>query len=389
MSRVTATIVWLLSVTAVVVMVQETNAGPPASGSLNSAITAPKIPGLEVKVGQTVLIQPNAIYPNAFRFADGRISVGWAVKDPNWHYNDRAGRWSSDGGHTWSDGPCPPTTMSIELGGNEVLSLPYSIPVVKRSDGKYTMPIRRSLDGWKTVTQETAVLDIPRSVPCSGDDGIMGSGFYPDHAILQLRDGRLMATAYGNYDTDKTPSDGFPASYHFRKYRSIALFSSDKGRTWGNPVTVATCADVAVTQEGPDEPRLVRAANGDILCVMRSGGTLAFGPPTPLYCSRSTDEGQTWSKPQAILDRGTWPNVCVMRSGIIVCTTSRRGNWLLFSQDNGNHWKGAFQFDPGDSYNCVIEVAPDTVLVIYDPPAGNIMGTFFTVRAVPESGHAP
>jgi hypothetical protein len=386
MSRVSNAIVLSLGMTAVVAAVQAANA----------VNTPPQIPGLEVKVGQTVVIHKSVIYANMFQFADGRISVGWALPytDAEGHrdfrYNCDAGKWSTDGGHTWKDGPAPPINDSIELGNNEVLSLGWSAPVAKRSDGKYTLPIVRSLDGWKTVTKETAVFDIPRSVPCGSDNGSTNSGFILDHSIVKLRDGRLMTTAYGNYDTDRTPGDRFPASYKFRKYRSIALFSSDKGRTWGNPVTIATAADVAVAQEGPDEPGVARAANGDLLCVMRTGGTLAFGPATPMYLARSTDEGQIWSKPQKILDRGTWPNLCVMHSGIVVCVTSRPDNWLLFSEDNGHTWKGAFNFAPGSSYNSLIEVAPDTILVCYgadsrdknpsNPMPYDIVGTFFTVK---------
>jgi hypothetical protein len=341
-------------------------------------IVVPKVPGLDVQVGQTVLIQPDATYPIVFQFADGRISVGWG------NYNPKAGKWSIDGGRTWREGKAPPDQASIELGGGEVLSLGFWTK--KRPDGKYWLPQRRSLDGWKTVTEEIGVFDIPRSVPCGGDAAETNEGFLMDHSILRLKDGRLMAAMYGNYEEDKTPGDDYPASFHFNKYRTIVVFSSDKGKTWGNPVTVATQPRPA--QEGCCEADLVRAANGDILCAMRSGGSM--GKFTPCYLCRSSDEGQTWSAPQAILDRGVWPAVCVMRSGVVVCTTGRPGNWLVFSQDNGRTWHGEFCFSqgPASSYNSVVEVQPDTILVIYDRqavsptgiPRREIVGTLFTVK---------
>jgi photosystem II stability/assembly factor-like uncharacterized protein len=115
-----------------------------------------------------------------------------------------------------------------------------------------------------------------------------------------------------------------------------------------------------------------------------------MGKFTPCYLCRSSDEGQTWSAPQAILDRGVWPAVCVMRSGVVVCTTGRPGNWLVFSQDNGRTWHGEFCFSqgPASSYNSVVEVQPDTILVIYDRqavsptgiPRREIVGTLFTVK---------
>ena len=341
-------------------------------------IVVPEIPGLDVKVGQTVVIHPGVTYPTVFRFVDGRISV----RGMNGNPNPEVGKWSTDGGRTWRDGPAALGSPSIELESGEVLSF-FACKTKKRADGKYTLLKRLSLDGWKTITEETGVLDIPRSVPCGGDTaGRVNDGFIMDHGILRLKHGRLMASMYGNYGEDETPGDDYPASCNLKKYRTILVFSSDKGKTWGNPVTVATAPKVA--QEGVCEADLARAANGDILCVMRSGG--GMGKFTPCYLCRSTDEGQTWSEPRAILDRGVWPHLCVMRSGIIVCSTGRPGNWLVFSKDDGRTWQGAFCIYPGpsSSYTTVLEAAPDTILVIYDrdqiTPRQAIVGTFFTVR---------
>jgi hypothetical protein len=359
-------------------------AAPTLGPGDGNKIVAPKIPGLDITVGQTVLIQPGEWYPVVFQFADGRISVG------SGNYNPKAGKWSSDGGRTWRDGPAAPDEASIELGGGEVLSLGFHTK--KRPDGKYSLPQRRSLDGWKTVQEETSVLDIPHTIPCGGDGEGMNEGFLMDHGVLRLKDGRLMATMYGNYDDDKTPPVGYPPSMLPRQYRTIVAFSSDKGKTWGNPVTVAAAPMCAVTRVGPCEADLARAANGDILCAMRSGGQPGASS-SPCYLSRSADEGQTWSKPQAILKDGVWPNLCLMQNGIIVCVTGRPGNWLVFSKDDGHTWQGGFCFYQGEygvtsSYNTVLEVAPDTILVIYDrkpvdkPGAlpHEIVGTFFTVR---------
>ena len=341
-------------------------------------IAVPEIPGLDVEPGPTVVIQPNATYAAVFQFCDGRISVGPGS------YHPASGKWSHDGGRTWQDGLAPPNNASIELGSGEILSLGFWTK--KRPDGRYTLDQKRSLDGWKTVSAETGVFDIPRSVPCGGDAAETNDGFLMDHAVMRLADGRLMAAMYGNYDEDQTPADDYPASYHFNKYRTIVVFSSDKGKTWGDPVAVAK--NPKRGQEGYCEASLARRASGEILCAMRSGGS--FGKFTPCYISRSADEGQTWSEPQAILDRGVWPNLCVMPSGVIVCTTGRPGNWLVFSQDDGKTWQDGFCFyeGPTSSYNTVLQTGPDTVLVIYDRqavseqgvPRREIVGTPFKVK---------
>lgn len=346
-------------------------------------IVPPIVPGLEVQVGETVVIQHDGWYPSAFRFADGRIAVSAGSFLPS------AGRWSTDGGKTWQDGPASPANAAIELKNGEVISLGFWSK--KRPEGNYSLEQRRSLDGWKTFIVEQSEVDVPLSVPCGGDGGPdeVNQGFLMDHGVLRLRNGDLMATMYGNYAGDTAKSEGY-GDPGFIKYRTIVVFSSDKGRTWGRPVTVGY--DPKIGQEGLCEADLARAANGDILCVMRSGGRPGI-PPTPLYVSRSRDEGQTWSAPEPAADKGVWPNLCVLKNGIVVCTYGRPGNELVFSDDDGKTWKGAFAYGEGawgatSSYNSVIPVGPDKALVVYDRTAAgenglemrDVVGTFVTVR---------
>lgn len=344
-------------------------------------INVPKTPGLDVRVGDTILIQPNAVYSAVFQFSDGRISAGGGSYDRGTSY------WSTDSGHTWKEGPAGPNNAAIELGKGEILSLGFNTR--KRPDGKYSLPQKRSLDGWRTVTDEIGLFDIPKSVPCGGDAAETNDGFLLDHGIIRLRNGDLMATMYGNYEGDVATHSIWPKEYHFRFYRTIAVFSSDKGKTWGNPVTIAYTDNPEKVQEGFCEADLARVGTGDILCVMRSGGS--FGKHYPCYICRSSDEGRTWSEPVVIDDKGVWPNLCVMKNGVLVCTYGRPGNWLSFSTDDGRTWKGTFRFYEGttSSYNSVLEVAPDTILVIYDRQAADengvsvrreIVGAFFTVK---------
>ena len=122
--------------------------------------------------------------------------------------------------------------------------------------------------------------------------------------------------------------------------------------------------------------------------LMLTGGS--GGLHTPLYLSRSSDSGKTWGEPRPIADRGVWPNSCRMQNGVIVCTYGRPGNWLCFSLDDGRTWTGHFCFHdgPSTSYNSVEQIAPDTILVVYDRQKldknGNMaqaeVGTVFTVE---------
>ena len=364
-------------------------------------VSVPEIPGIKVTVGKSVII-PGQKSALAFQFKDGRIVVG----------NGKQAAWSYDGGHTWEIGPPGPgEKVAIDLDGGEILSIARNTK--RRTDGKFIVHQKRSLDNWKTIKNEEAVLDIPQASSTVTGSGERIDGFLFHHGILQLPNGDLICTMYGNYKGDVLLCDGYPPEMNQRKYRTIVVFSKDKGHTWGNPVLVAydrmlargipadhkmvgksiplsrvsaTTVVPAITQEGFREADLAQAPNGDLICVMRSGGRNPGGGvnlfPTPLYCSRSSDGGHHWTPPVQIADRGVCPNLVVLKNGIIVCTYSRPGNWLIFSDDNGKTWKGAFQFGTTGSYNYILEVAPDTVQVYHEVKEGKkkiVMGTFFGV----------
>ena len=376
----------------------------PVASQMFTAII-PEIPGIDVKIIKSVLIpsEDQVKTALAFRFNDGRIVVG----------DGKNTRWSDDDGNTWKPGAENQfDKAAIDLGNGEILSIGRNSR--KRPDGKYTLKILRSLDNWETITKEDVVLDIPNASYTVTGSGNRVDGFLFHHGLLAFDNGDLIGSMYGNYEGDTELCDGYPAELGQRKYRTIVVFSKDKGKTWGDPVLVAydkmlgrgipddhdmvgksipesrvsrTTIVPAVTQEGFRESDLVQAPNGDLLCLMRSGGRNPVPEanlfPTPLYCSRSSDKGQTWSPPAQIADRGVCPNAITMSNGIIVCTYSRPGNWLIFSDDNGKTWKGAFQFGVSGATNYIIEVAPDTIQVFHEAKVDGevkVYGTLFSVK---------
>lgn len=361
----------------------------------------PEIPGIKVIEVKTVAI-PGPEGALAFKFSDGSIVVG----------SGKRAKWSYDGGNTWAPGPAGLRDKSIiDLGKGEVLSLNRN---TKRLTGdKFICRGTRSFDNWKTIKSEEDTVEIPNaSYTVTGGGGIV-DGFLFHHGVVKLKNGELAATMYGNFIGDKELCDGYPTELNQRKYRTIVVFSKDKGHTWGNPVLVAydkmlgrgipsdydrigsdiprdmaseTTIVPAITQEGFREADLTIAPNGDLICVMRSGGRNGHKVnlfPTPLYCSRSTDDGRTWTPPEQIADRGVCPNLVTLDNGIIVCTYSRPGNWLIFSDDNGKTWKGAFRFGDTGAYNYILKVSPNKVLVTHEIKNKNhtkIVATTFKVK---------
>lgn len=335
-----------------------------------SQVSQPDVADLEVRVGKTQTIVPEGHYMSMFKLNDGSVVVG--------------GKKSCDAGKTWQ------TARQFSVGAfqfpdGEIIQLGFSTKTTDR-EGVFSTSLTRSTDGGLTSKSETTTLHIPEGAGGTGDDGSWFQGPVADHSIVQLRDGSLLASMYGQFKTDRVLVPTMPAKWQCFKYRTFVVRSTDRGKTWKHLATVAY--DPSVGLESFCEPDLLTLPNGDILCFMRTGGS--GGKFTPLYLSRSEDDGKTWSTPKPITDRGVWPNACRMRNGVLVCTYGRPGNWLAFSLDEGRTWRGHFCFydGPTTSYSTVEEVAPDTLLVVYDcqrlDESGNlarsVMGTRVTVK---------
>jgi hypothetical protein len=332
-------------------------------------VVIPKVPGLQLAMGDTVPILPGASFQSMFRFANGTLQVG--------------DHRSTDGGRTWTTASGP-WVGAFQFGDGEVLQLDYRTHKGD-AEGWYASDLTRWDADGKPLPTLKARLHVPEFVPMVDDDGSVRDGPWCDHAILQLRDGSLLAACCGTFKTDTTPITSY-GSLKAIKYRGWVCQSTDRGLTWEYLSTVT--ADPNLGSEGCNEMCLARAPDGSLLCLFRTGGNAAT--PSPLYQCRSTDEGKTWGKPQKVADRGVWPNLCLMKIGVLACCYGRPGNWLTFSLDSGKTWVGHTCFYAAKStcYMAVTEVAPDTLFVVWDrvfyDDGGNEssgqFGTWFTVK---------
>ncbi|MBM4049106.1 MAG: exo-alpha-sialidase, partial [Planctomycetes bacterium] len=333
-------------------------------------VTTPNVPGLGVQMGETQTIVPGGRYMSMFKFNDGSIVVG--------------GKRSADAGKTWQSAPGF-HVGAFQFPDGEIVQLGFSTKKTER-EGYFASRLVRSTDNGKTVKSEPTVVHVPEGTGGTGDNGKPFEGPVFDHAIVPLRDGSLLAAMYGQFKTDRVLIPTMPVEWQCFKYRTFVVRSTDRGKTWDYLATVAY--DPSVGLESFCEADLLALPDGEILCFMRTGGS--GGQFTPLYLSRSKDDGETWSKPEPMADRGVWPNSCRMKNGVIACAYGRPGNWLAFSLDDGRTWTGHFCFydGPTTSYNSVEEVAPDTLLVVYDcqrlDETGNLAraveGVYVTVK---------
>jgi hypothetical protein len=187
-------------------------------------------------------------------------------------------------------------------------------------------------------------------------------------SLLELPDGRLVATMYGYFEGDRVPIAGFKRVAGFNKYRTLLVESKDRGASWQFVATIAY--DTAIGQESFCEPALARLVDGRLVCIMRTGYTR-----DPMYIAHSRDGGRTWTKPFSTGLTGVDPRLLVLSNGLLVCAYgvkeydgNRRERRLMFSRDGGNSWfRDTVVFAGyGGSYPDAVELGPGQLLYVYD-----------------------
>jgi hypothetical protein len=342
-----------------------------------------QLPGLEVQVGETQSIIPlqdtHCACTYLYKLVDGELVLAAFPREAS-EGGGFTSRRSTDGGRTWREAPDWHTWSAYQFPDGELIQVAAKW-LVKVEEGVHETVLYRSLDNGYTYERETVrLLGIPeiwRDTRRAGQPLFC----YVDHAIVALSDGSLLAGVLGKFAADRNP-----------KERSFVIRSTDRGRTWHYVSTVAFDLHEGDARrlDGFGEPYLQKVPNGEILCFMRTGGS-AGGRHWPLYMSRSSDEGKTWSHADPIADRGVMPRSCLMSNGVLAVICGRPGDWLAFSTDLGHTWIGHFCLRQGPMhydcsyYDAVEEVGPDTLLAVYgrtDPNncrMAEVLGTFITV----------
>ena len=368
-----------------------------ASISLFSADQKP----LKIIIGPEQIIMRDQLQPGMFQSSQGTLLLHAA----------QVAR-STDGGKTWK--PWTPTTRkgldfieAVELKDGTVLGVGF-VPDGPMKDGYLGARLWESHDDMQTFDGPIpAKVYLPDSISGFSDNGQPDPGFGFHRTVLEMPNGDLLATAYGWFKGDATPSDYQPT---MNKTRCFLLRSKDRGRNWALVSTIA--ADSTVGEEGFGEPVLLRISSpgqhqGRFIVHMRTGRL------TPTYQTESDDDGKTWTKPHPLPWHGVDPDLIEMRNGIVVAgfgwrtkesldwrpkakataateehTIGREhGNYLAFSLDQGTTWTQITQVNHEltTSYVTVREVAPGKLLLVYDKGWWGrkdcaIAGRFITVR---------
>jgi len=188
--------------------------------------------------------------------------------------------------------------------------------------------------------------------------------------IHRTKDDALLAGIYPGYYVDDQGQAQTKSGIFF--YRS-----TDEGKSWKIYSRIPYTWDAKLQPKGSafggfTEPTFETLQDGSYYCVMRTTD-LENGP---LYAARSTDEGKTWSTPQAIAPAGVLPRLLQLENGILVLSSGRPGVQLRFSSNQGKTWSKAFEqvsYDPikgidwytSCGYTSLLPIGPDACYLIY------------------------
>jgi len=310
-------------------------------------------------------------FPSLVELADDRLFLGvrrqqhGTKRDEPVYY-----LLSEDGGATWS--PAPPD-MGFGNGGigylrdGSILRLHHNTVEAdaknwKRSQGLFhniaqqgdpTFRLRRWTAGGEPIEEIHAKVE---GIPWE-------RASYQSYAkILDLPGGDLLTALEAHVGPiEPVPLDehGWPQRF-FRNFCVSIVRSGDGGRTWQLVTTFHRDRETSIygmldrpVDEGFAEADVVLLPEGGLLCVMRTGCY------SPLFQSRSTDGGQTWTRPESIGWPGVRPRLQSLPNGVLTCV-SGRGSYghpqtthAIVSLDGaGAHWEYPFAFHtgPGCSY---------------------------------------
>ena len=166
--------------------------------------------------------------------------------------------------------------------------------------------------------------------------------------ILELDDGSLLSCGHTKFKGDRISC------------RIVCYQSFDKGMNWRVLASMAWDDKV-----GFFEPVMTKCSNGDILCVIRTGGG------RPLMQARSIDNGKTWGQVRETGSLGVDPDLCLMSNGVLACSYGRPGNRVMFSVDGtGHEWTDRlkiYEYTSGSfGYTGIVELEPGKLLFVYD-----------------------
>ncbi len=342
-------------------------------------------------------------FPRPYNLGD-RIVVSVHIADDNISSYGAQNRWfeTRDEGQTWSEvdpgvgGQCGvtlangdkltfPPESAIDVSNYKIESYEQRLPttnyIVKASPNTFPIPdgvtswmggltiyafnADRCPDGFdkkvwhgkllRSGATEAVDVDVEvdwpyltRVVHASGSKKVIKS-IFPRGNLKRGPDGALWVSAFsgeGHID---------PETKQYSPYYSAELFrSTDEGKSFQRVAHMEYPADghyYPYASGGFSDSDYEFTPDGSMLWFFRSNWYGSTGEEwSPMYYSRSTDRGKTWSKPLKFSPLGTLPRLCSLKNKFMLVCYARPGMFVkVCLDDSGIEWSEPLVLmTPGD-----------------------------------------
>ena len=308
-------------------------------------------------------VRPFSTFPSLVRLGNGTLLC-----------YDRA---SSDGGKTWhrhKDFGFPLADATRRRRGSITTLKDGTVLLVgrythrhERKPNVYVAEIYRSRNNFGGYTgPKRAMIHLPNVVAGTDEYGMPVSGPMFEQTIVELPGGDLVASMWGWFASDQTPS-GYPdlwKKWQLKKSRAFLIRSKDRGRTWHYVSTIA--ADPKTGPEGFRLPSLGLLPDGQLLCLLRNGDG-----DRPLLLTRSKGDYTRWEKPKALDARAVYGQLLVLSDGTVLLAYGKP-LYIVASDDGGRTWQTKTKMNIGTRTGqafigriALAEVSPGKVVCVY------------------------
>src|SRR5690606_21141541 len=337
-------------------------------------------------------------FPGLYMSDQGEIVARWNMAHDDAESYGKGGHGyavSKDNGKTWTQADKPPIGGGLALKNGEYISI-HTPPAMPRKDLHLPAPIATVKEAYGRTFRFWKMEDLPKELQGvyiqrrtkersewiveHNDINEPNMVRYSDNDLLPIvwwgdmkleKDGSIVAGVYPGFtfvNGTVPPSD-------------VAFYrSQDGGRSWSFVGRIPYDYDPVKDPNGGQrlalgwtEPAFEILKDGSYLSVLRTTDGLGN---SPMYISRSLDQGKSWTKPEVFTKAGVLPKLQQLQNEAIVLASGRPGLQIRVALDKeGKEWSDPFEVLPWTEginrneltcgYPDLLQTGQDKFLLVY------------------------